>query len=148
MRGLPEPGCVGEPCGKQPDRFPWAWRKNVLVLNCISDLSGHEPVHHSKSDTAKQVTCSRTNEVFSIKQAGTLPKTFPENPRVHSTDTAQEEPGRLLVPLREASRPGPRRTGGRVAAWTQGAEQGEQMGPGHRPHTGGPAWLQEPSGGR
>jgi hypothetical protein len=28
------------------------------------------------------------------------------------------------------------------------AEQGEQMGPGHRPHTGGPAWLQEPSGGR
>ena len=72
-------------------------------------MSGHEPVHHSKSDTAKQVTCSRTNEMFSIKQAGTLPKTYPENPRVHSTDTgAQEAPGRLFVPLREASRPGPR----------------------------------------
>ena len=64
-----EPGCVGNPCGKlsrsrepqQPDPFPWVWRKNVLVLNCISDLFGHEPVHHSKSDTAKQVTCSRTN---------------------------------------------------------------------------------------
>ena len=48
------------------------------------------------------------SEVFSVKQAWSLPKTYPENPQIHSIDTrAWEAPGRLLVPPREASRPPP-----------------------------------------